>query len=184
MSYADFGIHRFWKYSAFLQFLRCSFPRSNTSAKFHGYARITVSRLLPIHHHRHEYHYRIHWKSYSPYHSRPRQPDFLQRHWTVFWKSDGFINRTPFPLRREKWLSLFPHHIGNGRCDLLSWNRKNFKNFFWYEKSPHKTYSFIRAIKAVRYSIVDKVLLGSVWVYKIMLKTFHNTSPLTALDFY
>lgn len=30
MSYVDFGIHRFWKYSAFLQFLRCSFPRSNT----------------------------------------------------------------------------------------------------------------------------------------------------------
>ncbi len=59
MSYADFGIHRFWKYSAFLQFLRCSFPRSNTSAKFHGYARTTVSRLLPIHHHRHEYHYRM-----------------------------------------------------------------------------------------------------------------------------
>ena len=45
MSYADFGIHRFWKYSAFLQFLRCSFPRSNTSAKFHGYARTTVSTL-------------------------------------------------------------------------------------------------------------------------------------------
>ena len=55
MSCADFGIHRFWKYSVFLQFLRCSFPRNNTSAKFHGYARITVSRLLPIHHHKHEY---------------------------------------------------------------------------------------------------------------------------------
>ena len=59
MSCADFGIHRFWKYSVFLQFLRCSFPRNNTSAKFHGYARITVSRLLPIHHHKHEYRNRM-----------------------------------------------------------------------------------------------------------------------------
>ena len=42
MSCADFGIHRFWKYSVFLQFLRCSFPRNNTSAKFHGYAPVIV----------------------------------------------------------------------------------------------------------------------------------------------
>ena len=30
---------------------------------------------------------------------------------------------------------------------------KKFKNFFRHEKSPHKTYSFIRAIKAIKYSV-------------------------------
>ena len=29
-------------------------------------------------------------------------------------------------------------------------------------KSPHKTYSFIRAIKAIKYSVFNKKLLGSV----------------------
>ena len=39
---------------------------------------------------------------------------------------------------------------------------KKFKNFFRHEKSPHKTYSFIRAIKAIKYSVFNKKLLGSV----------------------
>ena len=54
------------------------------------------------------------------------------------------------------WAEL--HHIGTERCDLLQEFEKNFR----IQKSPHKTYSFIRAIRAIKYLVFSKMLLGSV----------------------
>ena len=151
MNCVGFEKHHFLKCFVFLQSRYRSFPRNNTLANSLDYVQTNVSRLLPVHHHKYEYHYRIRWKMYNRCRIRPTQPvfprrfleahrmEFLclfvasipagspwqhdgqlsKRHWTVFWKSDGFINLTPFPLRREKWLSLFPHHICTAGCDLL-----------------------------------------------------------------
>lgn len=52
----DTVVQIFYYLCFFWQNLHYSFPKSNTSTKFLSYVRVTVSRLLPIHH-RHEYHF-------------------------------------------------------------------------------------------------------------------------------
>ena len=58
---------------------------------------------------------------------------------------------------------------------------KKFEKLFALKK-PAQNIWFVRAFKSVLHSIFSKDLLNCIWLYRIVLKAFHNVSPLKALS--
>ena len=144
MNCVGFEKLHFWKYSVFLQSRCHSCPRKSTSVNFHSYVRTAFSRLLPIHHHKYEYHYRLSvmtWKVFVPL-------------------------SAPYRELQVWFAKLKP---------------KKFEKLFALKK-PAQNIWFVRAFKAVLHSIFCKDLLNCIWLYRIVLKAFHNVSPLKALS--
>ena len=83
MNCVGFEKHHFLKCFVFLQSRYRSFPRNNTLANSLDYVQTNVSRLLPVHHHKYEYHYRIRCKMYNRCRIRPTQLVFHDDFWKL-----------------------------------------------------------------------------------------------------
>ena len=164
MNCVGFEKHHFLKCFVFLQSRYRSFPRNNTSANSLDYVQTNVSRLLPVHHHKYEYHYRIRWKMYNRCRIRPTQPVFPRR----------FLE-----AHRMEFLCLFvasiPLVVLNNMTDnFLQTTFKTVLNSFLEVRRLHQSHPPSVTTWKVVIPLSAPYREWQVWFAKLKIKIFEN----------